>query len=211
MKLFTCKIAPNAKKISLYLREKGITADFETIEVDLFSGEQNSPQFKAVNPLGKVPVLQLEDGSAITESLSIIEYFEEIYPHPSLTGDSPEERAKIKAIERFIDMEIMGMMGIMAHHMMPLFAGRFDQSPDVIKYGRARQAEALEQLDNFIGDRSFVYGDKLSIADITLFVTFETAHMVKAKLDPKYYNILRCYDNFAQRISEGNVDMVAAD
>ncbi len=203
MKLFTCKIAPNAKKINLYLREKDITVGFETIEVDLFSGEQNSPQFKAINPLGKVPVLQLEDGSAITESLSIIEYFEEIYPHHSLTGDSPEERAKIKAIERFIDMEIMGMMGIMAHHMMPLFAGRFDQSSDVIKYGRMRQAEALKQLDNFIGDRSFVYGDKLSIADITLFVTFETAHMVKAELDPKYHNILRCYDNFAQRASRG--------
>lgn len=201
MKLFTCKIAPNAKKVRLYLREKAITPDFEIIEVDLFSGEQNSPQFKVVNPLGKVPVLQLEDGSVITESLSIIDYFEEIYPQPSLMGDSPEERAKIKAIERFIDMEIMGMMGVMAHHMMPLFAGRFDQSQNVVKYGRARQLEALDHLENFIGDRSFVYGDKLSIADITLFVTFETAYMVQAKLDPKYRNILRCYNNFAQRTS----------
>lgn len=203
MKLFTSKIAPNAKKVSLYLREKGITPDFETIEVDLLSGEQNSPQFKAINPLGKVPVLQLDDGSVITESLSIIDYFEEIYPQPSLTGDSPQERAKIKAIERFIDMEIMAMMGVMAHHMMSIFAGRFDQSPDVIKYGRARLAEALNHLDNFIEDRSFVYGDRLSIADITLFVTFETAHMVKAQLDPKYQNILRCYDNFAQCVSGG--------
>ena len=197
MKLFTCKFAPNAKKVSLYLKEKGITPDFEIIEINLFKGEQNSAQFKEVNPLGKVPVLQLDDGSVITESLSIIEYFEEIYPACSLTGDSPEERAKIKAIERFIDMEVMGMMGVMAHHMMPLFVGRFDQSPEVIKYGRARQAEALDHLEKFIGDRSFVYGDKLTIADITLFVTFETAHMVKAKLDPKYQNIMRCYENFS--------------
>lgn len=200
MKLYTCKIAPNAKKVRLYLKEKGITPNFEMIEVDLFSGEQNSLEFRAINPLGKVPVLQFDDGSVITESLSIIDYFEEIYPQPSLTGDSPEERAKIKAIERFIDLEIMGMMGVMAHHMMPLFSGRFTQSPDVIKYGRARQAEALDYLDNFIGDRSFVYGDRLSIADITLYVTFETAHIVKAKLNPKYQNILRCYENFSQRI-----------
>lgn len=203
MKLFTCKFAPNAKKVSLYLKEKGIIPDFEIIEVDLFKGEQNSPQFKAVNPLGKVPVLQLDDGSVIAESLSIIDYFEEIYPAPSLTGDSPEDRAKIKAIERFIDMEIMCMMGVMAHHMMPLFAGRFDQSPDVIKYGLVRQAEALEHLDNFIGDRCFVYGDKLSIADITLFVTFETASMVKAALDPKYQNVMRCYESFSQRVKVG--------
>ena len=200
MKLFTCKIAPNAKKVSLYLREKGITPDFETIEVDLFSGEQNSPQYKAVNPLGKVPVLQLDDGSCITESLSIIDYFEEIYPTPSLIGNSSEDRAKIRAIERFIDIEIMGMMGIMAHHIMPLFAGRFDQSQDVIKYGRARQAEAMAYLENFIGARSFVYGDRVSIADITLFVTFETAHFVKAPLDPKYQNIMRCYNNFSRRV-----------
>ncbi|MCF8475316.1 MAG: glutathione S-transferase family protein [Emcibacter sp.] len=200
MKLYTCKIAPNAKKVRLYLKEKGITPNLEIIEVDLFSGEQNSPEFRAINPLGKVPVLQFDDGSVIKESLSIIDYFEEIYPKPSLTGDSPEERAKIKAIERFIDLEIMGMMGVMAHHMMPLFSSRFTQSSDVIKYGRARQAEALDYLDHYIADRSFVYGDRVSIADITLYVTFEKAHIVKAELDPKYKNILRCYVNFSQRI-----------
>lgn len=201
MKLFSCKIAPNAKKVKIYFKEKGITPPFETVEVDLLSGAQYRPDYLAINPLGKVPVLQLDDGSCITESLSIIEYFEEIYPAPSLTGNSPEERAKIKAIERFIDMEIMEMMGVMAHHMMPLFAGRFKQSAEVINYGRARQAEALAYLDNRIGAGSFVYGDRVSIADITLFVTFETAHFVKAPLDPKYQNIMRCYKNFAQRLS----------
>ncbi|MBL4801790.1 MAG: glutathione S-transferase family protein [Emcibacter sp.] len=201
MKLFSCKIAPNAKKIHIYLKEKGINPAFETIEIDLLSGEQNGLAYRAINPLGKVPVLQLYDGSYITESLSIIEYFEEIYPENSLTGNAPEERAKIKSLERYIDTELMGTMGILAHHMMSLFSERFHQSGDVIDYGRQRQTEALEHLNTIIGDRPFVCGDKISIADITLYVTFETAFLVKAKLDPKYQNIMRCYKNFAKRDS----------
>jgi len=202
MKLFSNKMAPNARKVSIYLKEKKIAPEFETIEIDLMSGEQYRVEYQMINPLGKVPVLELDDGTYITESLSIIEYFEEIYPDPSLTGDTPEERAKIKAIERFIDFEIMGTMGIIAHNMMPLFSERFKQSQDVIDYGRARQAEALDHLNNFIGERDFVYEDKASIADITLFVTVESAYMLKAHPDPKYNNILRCYEHFSERGSQ---------
>lgn len=196
MKLFSCKTAPNARKLLVYLEEKGSIADIETVEIDLMSGEQYQPAYQAINPLGKVPVLELEDGSRITESLSIVEYFEELYPAPSLTGDSPEERAKIKAIERYIDLELMGTMGIIAHHMMPLFAKRSVQSQDAIDYGRARQREALEHLEEFIGTGPFVCGDKLSIADITLFVTLESSPMLKAFPAARYKNILRCFENF---------------
>ncbi len=201
MKLFSFKTAPNARKITIYLNEKGIILPFETVEVDLMVGEQNSQQFKKINPLGKVPVLQLEDGSSIWESLSIIEYFEEIYPEVPMIGENPEERAKIKSVERFIEMEIMAMMGTMAHHMMPLFSGRFKRSQEVIDYARARQAKAMDYLDDFIGDRSFVHGNKVSLADISLFVTFETAHFLKASIDTKYKNITRCFESFAKRES----------
>ncbi|WP_339863392.1 glutathione S-transferase family protein [Paremcibacter congregatus] len=199
MKLYSCKMAPNARKLLVYLKEKAIIPDIETVEVDLLSGAQYQPEYQAINPLGKVPVLELDDGSLVTESLSIIEYFEEIYPQPSLTGDCPEERAKIKAIERYIDFEFMGTMGIIAHNMMPLFAKRFTQSPDVIEYGRARQREALEHLEKFIGKGPFVCGEKVSIADITLFVTIESANMLRAYPDPKFQNILRCFENFKKR------------
>ena len=201
MKLYSCGVAPNARKLMVYLKEKKYVPEMEIIEVNLLGGEQYEAEFQAINPLGKVPVLQLDDGSYIPESLSIIEYFEELYPDPSLTGQNPEERAKIKAIERFIDFEIMGTMGIMAHHMMPLFAKRFNQSQAVVDYGRARQREALNYLENFIGDRDFVYGNEVSIADVTLFVTLDSAPMLKAFPDSKYRNILRCYENFKNRPS----------
>lgn len=173
----------------------------DIIEINLIVGEQYKDKYQSINSLGKVPVLELDDGTVISESLSIIEYFEELYPEPSLTGNSPEDRAKIKAIERFIDFEIMGTMGIIAHQLMPLFESRFEQSKATINYGRARQAEALEYLEQFIGDGMCVYGNEISIADITLFVTFEKAHQLKAAIAPKYINIIRAIENFARRPS----------
>lgn len=201
MKLYSCKIAPNARKLILYLKEKNILSRLDVIEIDLISGEQYKDKYQSINSLGKVPVLELDDGSVIQESLSIIEYFEELNPAPSLTGKSPEDRAKIKAIERFIDFEIMGTMGIIAHQIMPLFESRFEQSKATINYGRARQTEALEYLEQFISDGLYVYGNEISIADITLFVTFEKAYQLKAAIDPKYINIIRVIENFARRPS----------
>ena len=203
MKLYTCKIAPNARKVTLYLEEKGIIQDVEQVEVNLMAGEQNDPAYRALNPLGKVPVLQLDDGSCITESLSIIEYFEDVYPENPLTGHTGEDRAKIKAIERFIDQEVMGTMGIIAHHKMPLFAERFKPSNDVIEYGMARQAEALDHLESFIGQGPFVMGQHFSLADITLYVTMGSAHLIDAGLDPKYKNISRCLEATHQKIISG--------
>jgi glutathione S-transferase len=165
------------------------------------NGEQYNPEFKAINALGKVPVLELDDGTYITESLPIIEYFEELYPANPLIGDTPQDRAKIRSIERYIDMEVMGTMGIMAQNMMPLYADRFNQSPIVVQYGRDRQAMALDHLNKFIGDRSYVYGDKATLADITLFVTLESAFIVDAQIDPKYENITRCYQAFSKHPS----------
>jgi len=201
MKLFLSKIAPSAKKISIYLKEKGIDPDVEFVEINILANEQNSPEYKKINPLGKVPVLQLDDDSCINESLSIIEYFEEIYPQNSMFGETPEKRAKTKAIERFIETEIMSMMAVMAHNIFPLFSKKFNPSAEVIAYCRKRQIDALEYLDNYIGERTFVIGNKVSVADITLFLTFETAHLIDATINPKYKNIIRCLDAFAKRAS----------
>ena len=186
----------------IYLRERGIEPPFETVEVDIMNGEQNTPEFRAINPLGKVPALQLDDGSFITESLPIVEYLQETIPggRPVL-GETPGERAKIRSIERYIEMEITGTMGIMAHNMMPLYTARFGASPEVVEYARRRQAMALGFLDNYIADRSFVYGDGPTLADISLFVTLESAFLVNADVDPKYENIIRCYENFKNRPS----------
>ena len=118
-----------------------------------------------------------------------------------MIGASPEERARVKSIERFIDSEVMGTMGIMAQNMMPLYADRFGQHPACVEYGRRRQQAALELLDQMVGDNVFVAGAVPTIADATLFATYEFAFLVEAPLDARFTNLSRWHAMFAERAS----------
>ena len=98
MKLYDFAQAPNPRKVRVYLAEKGIRVPLQT--VDLGKGEQRSPEFLKINSLAAVPVLELDDGTRIPESLAIIEYFEELYPNPPLLGTDPVSRARVRGCER---------------------------------------------------------------------------------------------------------------
>lgn len=210
MKLYTYAAAPNHRRIEIYLKEKGLEPPFETVIIDLFKGEQQSPEYLAINPIGKIPSLVTDDGTIIPQSLNIVEYIEELYPEPPMIGATPEERGRVKAIERLIDGEIMGTMGIMAQNMMPLYADRFDQHPACVAYGRRRQELALELLDKIVGDNKFIAGDCPTIADATLFATYEFAFLVDAPLDPKFRNLTRWHKMFAERPSTEGLTLPGA-
>tara|TARA_R110001592_G_scaffold240929_2_gene501239 strand:- start:62255 stop:62824 length:570 start_codon:yes stop_codon:yes gene_type:complete len=162
-------------------------------------GEQMAPEFLRRNPAGKVPVLETDDGVMITQSLSIVEYLEELYPNPPMIGTTPAERARVKALERFVDMEIMGTMGIMAQQKMPLYIERLGDSEAVIAYGRRRQKLALEQLETMVAGNTYLAGDKVTIADCTLYSIYEFAFLVDAELSPEYPNLYRWHQQFALR------------
>lgn len=201
MKLYTFPASPNHRRIEIYLKEKGLPEPFETVVIDLFRGEQHSEAFLKINPIGKVPVLETDDGTLINQSLNIVEYLEELFPENPMIGATPEERARVRAVERLIDFEIMGTMGIMAQNMMPLYADRFAQHPACVAYGRSRQAMALELLDGMVGDNPFVAGAVPTIADATLYATYEFAFLVDAPLDPRFRNLRRWHADFSKRPS----------
>lgn len=201
MILYTYPASPNGRRIAIYLKEKGLTPPFEEVTIDLLKGDQHNPDYLEKNPLGKVPTLQTDDGVLINQSLSIVEYLEERYPQPAMIGDSPSERARVKALERFIDFEIMGTMGIIAQNTMPLYTERFGASNEVVEYARKRQEMALEQLDQMVGDQLFVAGERPTIADCTLYAIYEFAFMVDRELNPDYPNLYRWHQMFARRSS----------
>lgn len=201
MILYSYPASPNTRRIAIYLREKGLAPPFEEVVIDLMKGEQMTPEFLRRNPAGKVPVLETEEGVMITQSLSIVEYLEELYPAPAMIGTTPAERARVKALERFIDMEIMGTMGIMAQQKMPLYVSRLGDSEAVIAYGRKRQKLALEQLETMVAGNTFVAGEKATIADCTLYAIYEFAFLVDAELGPEYPNLYRWHQQFALRPS----------
>lgn len=201
MILYSYPASPNTRRIDIYLKEKGLEPPYQEVVIDLGRGEQHTPEFFEKNPAGKVPVMETDEGVLITQSLSIVEYLEELYPAPAMIGDSPAERARVKVLERFIDFEIMGTMGIMAQQKMPLYKERFGDSSAVIAYGRKRQQVALEQLEGMVGENPFVAGERPTIADFTLYAIYEFAFLVDAELSPDYPNLMRWHREFSRRPS----------
>jgi glutathione S-transferase len=166
MKLFTFPPAPNPSKLHLYLREKGI--EIPQVMVNLVHGEQHKPEFRAVNPLGGVPVLELDDGSHLRESLAIIEYLEELHPDPPMIGRDALERARVRSLERTIDLGVLIRTARIVHATRSPLPG-VEPSPEVARSERERLDEVLAVLDEEIGDRPFVAGGMPTIADCTLF------------------------------------------
>src|ERR1051325_12136801 len=102
MKIYDFVGAPNPKKVRVYLAEKGL--EIPCVQVNIVTGENRTPEFLKKNPLGGLPVLELDDGSFLSESLAIIEYFEELHPDPPMIGKTPLERARVRPLARIAEL-----------------------------------------------------------------------------------------------------------
>ena len=98
MKLFDDAFAPSPRRVRMFMAEKGLQV--ETVRIDIAGGTNRSEDFLAVNPLGEVPVLELDDGTRLTESLAICRYLEALHPEPCLLGAGPLEQARIESADR---------------------------------------------------------------------------------------------------------------
>ncbi len=201
MKLYDFAIAPNPKKVRVYLKEKGL--DLPVEPVDLMSGQNRTPEFlQKVNPLGGLPVLQLDDGGNLTESLAIIQYLEELHPTPPMIGTTPIERARVRETERICELGVLGNVATIFQNTSPFFAGRLKQSPDAADNARGRLTNNLKVLDAKVGSKPFVCGDCPTIADCTLFAATEFAAFGGNPLDfSATPNLARWYETFKQRPS----------
>jgi len=199
MKLYDFAMAPNPKKVRVYLAEKGISLPLEP--VNIAAGESRTPEFLKKNPLGGVPVLELDDGSDLTESLVIIEYLEELHPTPPMIGTSPLERARVRELERIAELGILQRVGTIFQNTSPFFAGRVKQSADAAETARNQLNTALKVLDARIGNHPFLAGDRPTIADCTLLAALEFAEFGQVALDPSCTNVARWLRDFKQRPS----------
>lgn len=199
MKIYDFVGAPNPKKLRTYLAEKGINVPREP--VDIISGQNRQPEFLKKNPLGGLPVLELDDGSHLPESLAIIEYFEELNPEPAMIGKTPVERAKVRALERVCELGVLSAVATIFQNTHPFMAGRFKQSADAAENARTRMAGNLKVIDAAIGSKPFVAGERPTIADCTLLAALEFAEFAGVPLDPAFTNVSRWYADFKKRPS----------
>ena len=168
MMLYDATAAPNPRRVRVFLAEKGI--EVPLVQVDMGQGEHKRPEFLKKHPSGKIPVLELDDGTCIGESVAICRYFEAIQPEPNLFGRTPVELGVIEMHNRILEFELLAQVGI-AWVNGPIVAkmapGRFTQIPEAKAQAEAAVKRFYARLDRELGVREFMAGDRYSIADIT--------------------------------------------
>lgn len=200
MKIYTDAVgAPNPRKLRVFCAEKGLTIPYQT--VDIMSGENRQPEFAKKNPMMGLPVMELDDGSYLTESLAIMEYLDELHPSPPMIGNTPTERARTREVERICEQGVMASIGTIFQNTSPFFAGRIKQSADAAENARGRLAQVLAVLDARVGSNPFVAGGRPTIADCTLIAAFGFAGFAGVEIPASHANLTRWHADFQKRPS----------
>ena len=175
MKLYISTFAPNPRRVTMFIAEKGI-AGIETVVLDLNANEHKSAAYLAVNPLAKVPALQLDDGRVLTETRAICSYLEGLHPQPNLMGEGFDERAFIEMADRRVEMHLLlGIANCVRHTHPGLAVLEQPQFPDFGASEGRKMRDAARWLDGELARQPFVAGQRFTVADITAFCGLEFA------------------------------------
>ena len=206
MKLFDCSTAPSPRRVRIFAAEKDL--DLELVPVDLGSGEQFGPEFRMINPDCVVPVLELDDGTHLSEVIAICQYLEELNPEPSLFGSNAAERAT--AIMWNAKAEQQGLWAMadafrnaakgLEGHALP-GPDEYEQIPALAERGRSRVLAFFAKMDDQLAQHEFLAGERFTIADITALVLADFAARAKIGFDDDAVNLQRWYDSVAARPS----------
>jgi glutathione S-transferase len=199
MILYDSKVAPNPRRVRVYLAEKGIEVPVR--QVDIGSAENRKPPFLAKNPLGGLPVLELDDGTCIAESLAICRYFEELHPEPPLFGTDPLDRAIVEMWSRRTELELWRFVSGCFQHTHDFFKGRIEQVPAWGEVCRRTARERLAWLDRELAARPFVAGERYTVADITLLCAIDFGRVVDIRIAPEQKHLARWHEAVSSRPS----------
>ena len=165
MKLYDLKAGMNTRRVRIFLAEKGISIPL--VEVDMMKNENRSPEYLAKNPMGTMPLLELDDGTFIAESIAICRYFEELQPDPPLLGSSPRERAEVEMWNRRMEFELLRPLAEAFQHLSPFWKGRRTQIEEAGNLAKDHALDRMDWMDRELSSRTFVAGERYTVADIT--------------------------------------------
>lgn len=204
MKFYDCLTAPSPRRVRMLVAEKGIELD--RVFVDLAKGEHLTEAFAAINPNRTVPVLELDDGTALLDSNSISIYLDEMFPEPNLMGRTPKERAVVAMWQREADINGLNAVAECFRNSSKGFKSRaltgavgYEQIPALVDRGRQRVRHFFAELDRRLDGREYLAIDRFSTADITAFVSVEFARAIKEPLPVEAVNLKRWRDLIAEK------------
>jgi glutathione S-transferase len=199
MKILQTKTAPNPRRVRIFLAEKGIEVPYE--EVDIIKGLK-TPEYTRLNPFQRVPVLVLDDGTPIAETMAICRYFDEIKPEPALFGKGAKQRAVIEMWNRRMELGLLASVAQAFRHLHPAAAQL--EVPQVAAWGEAnkpRAQEVLQIMDGELARRRFIAGDEYSVADITALVAVDFARAARVERPPGLDHLARWHQEVSARAS----------
>jgi glutathione S-transferase len=200
MKIIEDSRAPNPRRVRIFLAEKDIEIPFEQIEI--MKGEHKTPEFTSRNPMQRVPILVLESGTVISESVAICRYFEELEPEPPLMGKDPLDKARVEMWNRRMEFNLLYPIAQIFRHTHPAMAPwEVPQVPDWAEANRPRVSETLELLDKELAGRPFIAGPRFSIADITAKVAIDFMRPARIEWPEGLDNLRRWYEDVSARPS----------
>ena len=192
--------APNPRRVRIFLAEKAVEMRFE--ELDLMQSDLKAGAFTKLNPWQRVPILVLDDGGVLAETVAICRYFEELYPAPALMGEGAFGRAYVEMWQRRVELGLFQAVTHVFRHLHPRMSHL--EVPQVPAWGEANFAKVeveLSRLDDQLANCRFVAGDNYSIADITAFVAVEFMKPAKLELSHSLNNITRWRSEICARPS----------
>ncbi len=200
MKIMETRTAPNPRRVRIFLAEKGVEVPYE--ELDLMKGALKTPEFTQVNWFQRVPVLVLDDGAAISETIAICRYFEEAKPEPALFGTGALGRATVEMWNRRVELGLFLCVAQAFRHLHPAMGHL--EVPQVPAWGEANKPRALEVLgfmDRELAGRQYIAGDRFSVADITALVAVDFMKPARIQRPPELKNLERWYQEVSSRPS----------
>ena len=200
MKLYNSNLAPNPRRVRIFLAEKRVS--IPRVEVDLGKLEHKTAGFSALNPFQTIPILELDDGTRIAESIAICRYIEALWPAPNLFGLTPVEQAMIEMWQRQLELRLLLPIAQVVRHSHPKMAEmECPQIPDWAAANRPRVLKAMAIIDEAVRDRPFIAGDRFTVADITGLVALDFAKSARIAIPPELVHLNRWHEALKMRPS----------
>ena len=191
--------APNPRRVRIFAAEKGI--DLSSKEVSIPKREQKAPDYVAKNPRGQTPILELDDGTVIAESVAIMRYLEAEQPDPPLFGTTAREIAEIEMWNRRVEMILMPAIAAVWVHTHPFTAALPGRNVEWGESNRPRVVEGMRFFDGSLEGREYLAGSSFSAADILLLTTVDFAKFIGLEMPSECANLLRWHERVSARPS----------
>jgi glutathione S-transferase len=200
MKLYNSNLAPSPRRVRIFLAEKGVSIPL--VEVDLAKLDHKTPEFSALNPFETIPILELDDGTRIAETIAICRYIEALWPEPNLFGLTALEQATIEMWQRQLEWRLLFPIAQVVRHSHPKMADmERPQIADWAEANRPRVLKAMAIVDEALRDRPFIAGDRFTVADITGLVALDFAKSARIVIPPEFVHLNRWRETLKTRPS----------